>query len=97
MITTAYSFGDVKELVVDFVCREDLAITAVKEFLEVFINSVKKEQLFHRELMSSHYNYMGLALTFNGGTTIATMRLILAQNIGKQKLQGIFSSDEDTD
>ena len=33
----------VKEMVIDFICREDLAITTVKEFFEIFITSIKKE------------------------------------------------------
>ena len=31
------SFKVLKDLTVDFSCREDLAITSLKEFLEVFI------------------------------------------------------------
>lgn len=43
MTNTAYSLGEVKQMVVDFVCREDLNITTLKEFFEVFVNSIKKE------------------------------------------------------
>jgi hypothetical protein len=51
-MTTAYSFGDVKQMIIDFACREDLNITTLKEFFEVFINSIKKEQIFHKELLN---------------------------------------------
>jgi hypothetical protein len=40
---SAFSFSGVKEMVIDFVCREDLNITTLKEFFEVFITSLKKE------------------------------------------------------
>ena len=33
----------VKEILVDFICREDLLITTLKEFFEIFITSMKKE------------------------------------------------------
>jgi len=36
-------FKSLKDLTVDFACREDLAITSLKEFLEVFVQSVKRE------------------------------------------------------
>jgi len=47
------SFKILKDLTVDFSCREDLAITSLKEFLEVFIQSVKRDQVFHTELLSN--------------------------------------------
>jgi hypothetical protein len=49
-------FKSLKDLTVDFACREDLAITSLKEFLEVFVQSVKREQAFHHELLSSLYH-----------------------------------------
>ena len=55
----------VKEMVIDFICREDLVITTLKEFFEIFITSIKKEQTFHIELMSSKYKYIGLSMEFN--------------------------------
>jgi len=67
-----------KDLTVDFACREDLAITSLKEFLEVFIQSVKREQAFHQELLSSLYQCIGLTLDFNTYTSSATLRIILA-------------------
>ena len=48
-------FKSVKDLTVDFACREDLAITSLREFLEVFVQSVKREQAFHQELLSAAY------------------------------------------
>lgn len=44
-----------KEMVIDFLCREDLAITTLKEFFEIFVSSIKKEQVFHLELLNSKY------------------------------------------
>ena len=43
----ANGFKAVKDLTVDFACREDLAITSLREFLEVFVQSVKGDQAFH--------------------------------------------------
>ena len=37
------SMTGVKEMVIDFVCREDLIITTLREFFEIFISSIKKE------------------------------------------------------
>ena len=42
-------------MVIDFVCREDLVITTLKEFFEIFISSIKKEQIFHSKLLSPKY------------------------------------------
>ena len=52
---THFNFQGVKELVIDFICREDLVITTLKEFFEIFISSLKKEQIFHRELLYPGY------------------------------------------
>ena len=41
-----------KEMVIDFVSREELDLTTLKEFFEIFISSVKKEMQFHSELIS---------------------------------------------
>ena len=54
------SLTGVKEMVIDFVCREDLIITTLREFFEIFISSIKKDQNFHTELLSSKYNYIGI-------------------------------------
>jgi hypothetical protein len=43
LMKSSSSFGGVKEMVIDFVCREDLIITTLKEFFEIFISSIKKE------------------------------------------------------
>jgi len=42
-MSSAFSFKGIKEMVVDFVCREDLVITTLREFFEVFIQSIKKQ------------------------------------------------------
>lgn len=47
------AFKNVKEMVIDFICREDLIITTLKEFFEIFISSIKKDQVFHSELLSN--------------------------------------------
>jgi hypothetical protein len=65
LMQTSYTFGGVKEMVIDFVCREDLIITTLKEFFEIFISSIKKEQIFHKELLNPAYNYIGLGIDFN--------------------------------
>ena len=54
------SMTGIKEMVIDFVCREDLVITTLREFFEIFISSIKKDQNFHTELLSSKYNYIGI-------------------------------------
>lgn len=72
----------VKEMVIDFICREDLVITTLKEFFEIFISSIKKEQIFHSELLSSNYIYIGLSMEFNTYTSVATLRIFLAQAAG---------------
>jgi hypothetical protein len=43
LMESSFSFGGVKEMVIDFICREDLIITTLKEFFEIFISSIKKE------------------------------------------------------
>ena len=65
-------------MVIDFVCREDLIITTLKEFFEIFISSIKKEQIFHKELLNANYKYIGLAIDFNKFSSIATLRILLA-------------------
>jgi hypothetical protein len=45
-------FRCLKDLTVDFACREDLSITSLREFLEVFVQSVKRDQVFHHELLN---------------------------------------------
>lgn len=68
-------------MVIDFVCREDLIITTLKEFFEVFISSIKKEQIFHKELLNPNYNYIGLGIDFNKLSCVATLRILLASDI----------------
>lgn len=78
-------FKALKDLTVDFACREDLAITSLREFLEVFVQSVKRDQVFHQELLSSMYMEMGLAVDFNHYTSTATLRIMLAQATAKNR------------
>ena len=65
-------------MVIDFVSREDLMITTLKEFFEIFISSIKKEQIFHKELLNPAYNYIGIGVDFNKETCVATLRILLA-------------------
>ena len=65
-------------MVIDFICREDLVLTTLKEFFEIFISSIKKEQVFHSELMNPMYNYIGLSMHFNNTSSIATLKIFLA-------------------
>ena len=67
-----------KEIVIDFFGREDLVISTMKEFFEIFISSIKKEQVFHAELLSSNYNQVGIGLQFSSYSQTATMRIFLA-------------------
>ena len=69
------SHKGVKEMVIDFICREDLVITTLKEFFEIFISSIKKDQQFHTELLSSNYKYLGISMEFNSLTSVATLRI----------------------
>ena len=46
-------YKKVKQMTIDYYCREDLTVTTLKEFFEIFISSLKKDQAFHQELISS--------------------------------------------
>ena len=54
----------VKQMTIDYYCREELVLTSLKEFFEIFISSLYKEQAFHAELMDNKYKYVGLAMKF---------------------------------
>ena len=43
LLKSTLSYKGMQEMVIDFVCREDLVITTLKEFFEIFISSIKKE------------------------------------------------------
>ena len=36
-------YSKVKQMTIDYYCREDLTVTTLKEFFEIFISSLKKE------------------------------------------------------
>ena len=36
-------YTKVKQMTIDYYCREDLPVTTLKEFFEIFISSLKKE------------------------------------------------------
>jgi hypothetical protein len=48
-------FRKVKQMTIDYYCRQDLSITTLKEFFEIFISSLKKDQAFHQELINKNY------------------------------------------
>jgi hypothetical protein len=74
----------IKEMVIDFICREDLVITTLKEFFEIFISSIKKQQVFHSELLNPHYEHIGISMDFNPMTSVASLRIFLAMTRLKQ-------------
>ena len=74
-------------MVIDFVCREDLLITTLKEFFEIFISSIKKEQIFHKELLSDQYNHIGIGIDFNKMSSIATLRILLASDLNTNTIK----------
>lgn len=40
-------YKKVKQMTIDYFCREDLTVTTLKEFFEIFISSLRKDQAFH--------------------------------------------------
>jgi len=52
-------------MVIDFVCREDLVLTTLKEFFEIFISSIKKDQAFHSVLLDPAFKEIGLSMKFS--------------------------------
>ena len=56
---------DSKHITVDFVCQKNLALTTLKEFLEIFLTSIRNEDTFHTELMGEKHLFIGLNLDFN--------------------------------
>ena len=71
----------IQEIVIDFICREDIVIATLKEFFEIFIASIREDQYFHVVLLSPKFHYIGLTLEFNKVTSVATLRVILAASI----------------
>ena len=64
-------------MTIDYYCREDLTVTTLKEFFEIFISSLKKEQAFHQELIAQNYQHMGLCMKFDANNTQATLTIFL--------------------
>ena len=56
-------------MTIDYYCREDLTVTTLKEFFEIFISSLKKDQAFHHELISNQYQEIGLSMKFDQNNT----------------------------
>ena len=52
-------------MTIDYYCREDLSLTTLKEFFEIFISSLKKEQAFHKELLNKNYAHIGISMYFD--------------------------------
>lgn len=70
-------FDKVKQMTIDFYCREDLVITTLKEFFEIFISSVKRDESFHNEVLNSKYGHIGLNINFEMNNSSARLNLIL--------------------
>jgi len=70
-------YTKVKQMTIDYYCREDLTVTTLKEFFEIFISSLKKEQAFHQELMSEVYHQIGISMKFDPSNTQATLTIFL--------------------
>jgi hypothetical protein len=51
----------------------------VKEFFEIFICSIKKNQQFHFEILSPHYNSVGIGMEFSQSTSMTQLKIFLAQ------------------
>jgi hypothetical protein len=64
-------------MTIDFYCREDLVITTLKEFFEIFISSVKRDESFHNEVLNSKYCHIGLNINFEMNNSSARLNLIL--------------------
>ena len=64
-------------MTIDYYCREDLTVTTLKEFFEIFISSLKKEQAFHQELTSALYSSVGISMKFDQQNTQATLTIFL--------------------
>ena len=56
-------------MTIDYYCREDLTVTTLKEFFEIFISSLKKEQAFHQELIGVGYQHVGMSMKFDPNNT----------------------------
>jgi len=70
-------YSKVKQMTIDYYCREDLTVTTLKEFFEIFISSLKKEQAFHQELTSHLYQHIGVSMKFDPCNTQATLTIFL--------------------
>ena len=75
--TLISSYKKVKQMTIDYYCREDLTVTTLKEFFEIFISSLKKDQAFHQELISDLYQEIGLSMKFDQNNTQATLTIFL--------------------
>jgi len=64
-------------MTIDYYCREDLTVTTLKEFFEIFISSLKKDQAFHQELISDLYQEIGLSMKFDQNNSQATLTIFL--------------------
>lgn len=54
-----------------------MTVTTLKEFFEIFISSLKKEQAFHQELTSHLYQHIGISMKFDPANTQATLTIFL--------------------
>ena len=54
------NYKETKRLSIDFICQKSLALTALREFFEIFLSSIRKDSAFHFEILSGFYRYMGV-------------------------------------
>ena len=76
-IVELYEKKKLKEHVVDFKCWQNMEITTLKEFFEIFIESIKESLDFHTDILNSQYKEIGLSITFNAITSMASLRVVL--------------------
>ena len=63
--TADIHFENMKEMSIDFVSSKNLLVTAIKEFLDIFLSSICKNMTFHFEIISGLYQYVAVELDYN--------------------------------
>ena len=70
-------FTNVVYITRDFKLREDLAVTSLREFFEIFILSMKKENSFHKDILHEQFTHFGLTMDF-GRNSQGYLRIFIA-------------------
>ena len=73
-----HKYAKVKQVTLDYVCREDLVVTTLHEWLKVFVSSVEKNHMLHKELTDERYDRVGMAMTFDPDRSSVNLSLFLA-------------------